>query len=463
MKPRLMLAVGGAAVFLTLVSLMLTEQIAQACGGCFAPAENNTVVTDHRMVLTVSPQQTTLYDQIRYQGSPESFAWVLPIKGEALVGVSSDAVFSVLDQTTSVQVLAPPRNCPAPPDSCNRARGGTASADSGSAPEGGVSVLRQETVGPYETVQLRSTDPAALTKWLGQNGYRIGPETQPIIAAYVNEQFDFLALKLIPGKDVTSMKPVRVSTRGAAPNLPLRMVTAGVGANVGISLWVMGDGRWEPQNFQSFVVKPQDLVWSWTTNSSNFRTVRAERNTLLGGSAWEVETSTQVNTPSLASQIGNLARFNPRTGRQSLDEEYPPVRDANGVVVRTAESLFQEDMGFLFESRPLMRVTRMRADLPQASLANDLNLQASADQSELPRTRQVTRESDQPSCPVFDNECNVIGNAPRDQANLRMGAGGAGCAAGASRSDVPGALFSAIVAAASFALLGHARRRRLSR
>jgi hypothetical protein len=65
---------------------------AAACGGCFVPPpipsrpETSTVVTDHRMVLSVGQGQSTLYDQIRYQGAPEAFAWVLPITGEAQVG-----------------------------------------------------------------------------------------------------------------------------------------------------------------------------------------------------------------------------------------------------------------------------------------------------------------------------------------------------------------------------------------
>lgn len=115
LRPSLSLAltvlVGASSVATVLGA---TEREAHACGGCFQPSEDNSIITDHRMVLTVSPQQTTLYDQIRYQGRPSSFAWVLPIKGEALVGVSSDAVMGVLDTNTSVQVFAPPQNCPGP-------------------------------------------------------------------------------------------------------------------------------------------------------------------------------------------------------------------------------------------------------------------------------------------------------------------------------------------------------------
>ena len=181
-------------------SSLMTEGVASACGGCFAPPQNNTVVTDHRMILAIGSNETTLYDQIRYQGSPESFAWVLPIRGEVKVGISSDAVFSALDQISSVQVIPPPRNCPPPPD-CRSSNDFAASENvDASVSDSGVTVLRQETVGPYETVQLRSTDTQALNKWLTEKGYRITPEIEPVIANYVAEKFDFLALKLVPGK-----------------------------------------------------------------------------------------------------------------------------------------------------------------------------------------------------------------------------------------------------------------------
>lgn len=398
-------------LLIPVVSLAYLEAEAQACGGCFVPSENNTVVTDHRMVLAVSPQQSTLYDQIRYQGDPSSFAWVLPIKGVVKVGISSDAVFSVLDTSTSVQVFAPPINCPGPSDCDQR----FASADNaGSASDGGapVSVLKEETVGPYETVQLRSTDPQALTNWLTSRGYTITPEIAPVISGYVAEQFDFLALKLVPGTGIRSMRPVRVTTPGAGVSLPLRMVAAGTGPQVGITLWVLGDGRWEPQNFPSFTVKEEDLVWDWTTSASNFKSVRARKNSDLGGSAWEQESSVTLDKDSVVSQV----RFAAQARGIDAAEDYAPEKDAEGNVIKNGEAVLQEDMGYLVGSgRGAIRATRMRADLPQASLNNDLTLRASADQAELSRVRRVTREANEPLCPVYD-ECNVVGQAPRSEA-----------------------------------------------
>src|SRR6185369_10289566 len=107
----------------------------------------------------LSTQQTTLYDQITYSGDPSSFAWVLPIKGVATVGLSSDALFQNLGADTQVTISAPQINC-APPPYCGNGAGGsgsfTTTASSSSGGMGDVNVISQEVVGPYETVQLMS-------------------------------------------------------------------------------------------------------------------------------------------------------------------------------------------------------------------------------------------------------------------------------------------------------------------
>src|SRR4051812_27103708 len=141
---------------------------AAACGGCFQQPSiqqsENTQVTGHRMILSVSKTQTTLWDQISYMGAPSSFAWVLPIKGVVDVGLSSDALFQNLEVATQVNISSPVISC-APPPVCSGgfSTGSGAGFDEGSlAPLPPVLVTAHAVVGPYDTVQLHSTDPAAL-------------------------------------------------------------------------------------------------------------------------------------------------------------------------------------------------------------------------------------------------------------------------------------------------------------
>lgn len=161
------------------------EGTASACGGCFVPPEDATVVTDHRMILSVGQGESTLYDQIRYQGLPSEFAWVLPISGEATVGLSADTLFSTLGGFTQTQIVAPPLNCPSRPQcdstlSASSEERGTANA--GQASPDGVTVTKVENVGPYATVQLQSTDAEALNKWLSDNKFVVPADVKPVIA-----------------------------------------------------------------------------------------------------------------------------------------------------------------------------------------------------------------------------------------------------------------------------------------
>src|SRR6476646_8402612 len=107
MRNKLILAAVAMAAALT--STYAVERDALACGGCFhpppSPTETPTIVTDHRMILSISKDQSTLYDQIKYQGNPSSFAWVLPISGTVTVGLSSELVFSTLDGITTTSIV----------------------------------------------------------------------------------------------------------------------------------------------------------------------------------------------------------------------------------------------------------------------------------------------------------------------------------------------------------------------
>jgi MYXO-CTERM domain-containing protein len=385
---------------------------------------SGTVVTDHRMIFSVSPQETTLYDQIKYQGAPASFAWVLPIRGQVRVAVSSDLLFGAIDQVTGTSIVAPNL----PPCGCvGGARGGGAvgapappvAGLSGGGAAPAVTVLTQQVVGPYDTVQLQSTDPTALATWLTANGYQIPTTVQPIIAAYVSEGFDFLAMKLSPGKGIQAMQPVSVTSGGAGLSLPLRMVAAGTGATVGITLWVIATGRYQPQNFQSFVITPSELVWDWSANSSNYAAVRAAKESALANAGWQIESSIDVGPYQVENFVLN--------GSAAPNYSAIPTTDAGPG--ETAEQVRAIDLATCFPGGGAnVRITRMRADLSQAALANDLVLTASADQSALSKTYQVTQSVNVPACPCASGQ----------DAGLIFGGGSSGGGTGGASSGLFG-------------------------
>ncbi len=327
-------------------------------------------------------------------------------------------------------------SCPAPPNNCGGAGGGLSAAPSAGDGNGSVTVTKQENVGPYATVQLHATDSSALNNWLAQNGFSIPADVTPVIDAYVSEGFDFLAMKLLPNEGVQAMRPVRVTTPGASLSLPLRMAAIGTGATVGITIWVVSDGRYEPQNFPFFHIEDKDLVWDWSVSSSNYTTLRASNESALGGKGWEIESSLALNEQLITNVIlsGGIYYGSglgggggaPAAPPSDASQDYLPVGGDDGGAdggSETAEQVRTDDVNALFAGMtgPNVRVTRMRSDISHAAMTTDFVLQASADQSELSNIRNVT-ESVNLQCLVYSpGTCGVVGyGAPPQSTSTRQ-------------------------------------------
>jgi hypothetical protein len=287
----------------------------------------------------------------------------------------------------------------------------------------GVTVTSQEVVGPYATVQLHpnsTSDTMAVTSWLTANGYNIPTAVDPIIAAYVSEGFDFLAIKLVPGQGVQAMRPISVTSTGAALSLPLRMVAAGTGATVGITLWVVATGRYEPQNFTSFTIAASSLVWDWSQSSSNYTTLRAAKEQAFNNTAWQIESSVDLAPYTIESAVL----------QDPTAADYEAVPAADGGPGQTAIEVRSQDLNTIFpQGGSSVRITRMRGDLSQAALATDLRLQASSDQSALSNRYNVTL-SVNANCPVCN--CNGSGSngGPPFGGNGTVGSSGSGSGSG---------------------------------
>jgi Uncharacterized protein conserved in bacteria (DUF2330) len=439
----------GIATAVSAVSLA-GQREASACGGCFhPPAQTVSDITDERMLLSVSADQSTLYDQIEYSGSPSSFAWVLPIHGTVTVGLSAAVLFDSIDALTATQINPPPQNCPAP--NCTSGAttpfaGATAGDDASATP---VQVLAQANVGPYATVQLHSTDSGALDAWLTQNGYNIPAAVQPILDAYVKEGFDFLAMKLLPNQGVQAMRPVRVTTAGASFSLPLRMASVGTGAVTGITIWVVADGRYEPQNFPFFHIDDSQLVWDWKTSSSNYTTLRGQREANLKNAGWEIESSIAISEQVVQNVILNGGQYygNGLSSGPSVDatQYYLPVGSADAGAgdggYASAEQVRDDDINTLFAglTGSTIRVTRIRSDIAQKAMTSDFVLRAAADQSELSNVRSVT-QSVNLTCPIY-NGCNIVGTGTLAQAQASVNGG---CATSGRGRASPGVTFGAL-------------------
>jgi len=313
------LALRLCLVALPLSASLLATADARACGGCFhpenQPPEKVSVVTAHRMAISISPDVSVLWDQVQYAGSPDEFAWVLPVKPGSTIEVASDAWFEALDAATTTQIVPPTIQCvtttttpgtPGTPGFRGCQMGGAGMAMGCAAGEPGspgtppediteinqhvppqepVTVVHEGSAGPYETVTLHANVPGAANMWLTQHNYAIGADIQPILDAYAADGFDFIALRLLPDKGVQQMKPVRVLQPGAVTTLPLRMVAAGTGASVGLTLFVVSEGRYYASNFAE-IVRPSAVTWDFAVQKSDYAEQLAARSNVGPAGGW---------------------------------------------------------------------------------------------------------------------------------------------------------------------------------
>jgi hypothetical protein len=243
-------------------------------------------------------------------------------------------------------------------------------------------------------------------------------------------------MKLLPDQGVQAMRPVRVTMPGASLSLPLRMASVGTGAITGITIWVVADGRYEPQNFPFFHIDDSQLVWDWSNNLSNYTTLRVQYEATLKNAGWEIESSIALNEQIITSVITSGGQYyaNGPFSSTPVDatQDYLPVGspdagagDAGDGGYETAEQVRDDDIAALFAglTGPTVRVTRIRSDIAQAAMTADLIMEASPDQSELSNVRDVTQAVNL-TCPIY-NGCSVVGTGTLAQAQASVGDAGA--------------------------------------
>jgi hypothetical protein len=434
-----------------LAGVIATPNLANACGGCFTPPpppqhpEQASLVTDHRMVFAISEAQTTLWDQIRYSGSPADFVWVLPVANASTLrfGLADDRFVNAVDQFSAPEIIARFAGCAAADGGGGAFTGCGASNGSGVTTGGNASestrIMRdgEAIVGPYD-VSVISTDNGSgrLDEWLGRNGYAVPDATRSAIDYYVGLHFDFIALRLAPGAGVQEMQPVRITTRGYSPILPLRMVAAGIGDKVGLSLMVIASTRVEARGFDNVEFRTNELRWDPVAGHSNYRELFSRTLAEHSGRAWVIESVQTLLESDLAYPItwqprGHDAGVVDALSMPWLDaasDDVFPMNDLDGgddasmmMVPRDGGPTEMDDAGVMQLANPFIDrttafeglgtqaiVTRMRTELGAADLATDLVLDGTDD-------RFVAAQYVVPfyagPCPQPSYACAVIGGS----------------------------------------------------
>jgi hypothetical protein len=138
-----------------------------------------------------------------------------------------------------------------------------------------VQVVRTNTVGPYRTNLIRSSEPGALADYIAEGGHVVPLGFESTIQTYMDEGYDFLAVSLRPMAGVLDMKPIRVVTPGGVPLLPLRMLAVGAAPVVNVELYVLGEGRQGLPELSEVFLKSGGLTWDAATQSSNYDALKS--------------------------------------------------------------------------------------------------------------------------------------------------------------------------------------------
>lgn len=169
---------------------------------------------------------------VQLLGEVSEAAWVVPLPSVPAVQPASAEWFVQLSDLTQPEIVY------------KTIRGAGAIEGMADA-EQGVEVVSREQVGVYDVSILSSTDPNALLDWLDDNGYAFPSEGRPILDAYVQEGWTFVATRVHPDEvdnlDV-EVHPLWFSFKTDRFVYPMRL-TSLVDDRMPILLYILADHR----------------------------------------------------------------------------------------------------------------------------------------------------------------------------------------------------------------------------
>lgn len=310
---QVLTAVGAAAFTL------FVQPRAEACGGFFCDGAQPVIQTGEGIIFAVDSTAQTVdaVINIQYQGSAPEFAWVLPLQSAPLsVEVAPAFLFATMERLTAPRFLTQwttRGECSAP--NFGGAADAAFSGFDGSAPApggGGVEVLYQKAVGPYDSVVVRSTDPEEMRTWLVDNGYLVTQEMMQMVVPYVVKGDALLALKLRNDRAVGDIQPIWVKMEGSEVCVPIRLTAIAAAEDMDITTLVLSkEGRAIPENYNHL-----QLNWArldWVRGGSNYRSLVAEAADQGSGNAFVTEYAGPSNI--FAGQLSRPGGFD----RSSID------------------------------------------------------------------------------------------------------------------------------------------------
>jgi hypothetical protein len=354
----------------------LTPGAALACGGFF----RGETVVDQSAERIIFKQHAdggleTLFD-IRYQGDPRSFAWVIPVTGVAEESKPGDqpdlSVFELIDSVTAPVIQA----------ACVVSEaGGSIDAGAPGEPPGldpdlaanessRVQVLDRRVVGAYDIVTLDATDADALTKWLREREFRITDEMVPFLKLYLGKGLKFMAIKLVADAGLEGIKPLRLRYAAGTPLVPLRLASLAAVPEMGLTVIHLGEGRITPANTAELPVDLDQLAWDSHSETSNWSTLVARAIDANRGEGMVVDYAGDAEPIRSDAANENLGRFVAGEDTAKARQFVADLLDGVKYVTRLSGRYAPEEMGIdlTFKAAPTLDDVARERQQPREEL-----------------------------------------------------------------------------------------------
>ena len=340
------------AAVVALAAGWLAPGAAHACGGffCDRPAAANPVPViaqaAENVVFALDRDPVTgagiveAHIQIKYTGEADQFSWIVPLTSMPALSVGSDVLFQVLEPATRPTFttrFVVDGTCNTPSGGSGFGCGGSVSESAGVAPPGGydggnasaptIDVSFHGNIGPYDTVVVRSDDAGALETWLNENKYFVSPQASQIIQKYVATQSYFVALRLQSGHGVDEIQPLVVKLTAEEGCLPLQLTAIATTPDLRINVWVLGNGRAVPINYDELTLNYAKL--DWFGNGANYDRLVSDAANEAGGNAFLVEYAQPA--ASLASRFAIRADAAASLAGQKIPSAFISVLNSLGI------------------------------------------------------------------------------------------------------------------------------------
>ncbi|MCH8147790.1 MAG: DUF2330 domain-containing protein [Planctomycetes bacterium] len=244
---------------------------AEACGGFFCQA----VPIDQageQIIFRQDGDMVTAVVLIQYVGDASDFSWIVPVPGIPEFSTGSDLIFAPLEFATRPQFVLETtgETCPQPRNDLGFiGLGGSApTATDGEDAADAVEIVQELSVGPFDVLVLSSDDAEALAKWLEENDYDLSDRGEELIAPYVEEGMNFVALRLQQDKGVGDLQPLIMRYQSERPMIPIRLTAVAAKLDMGVIVWLLGDSRAVPLNYLHVTPNYTRLNWYLGTTSA---------------------------------------------------------------------------------------------------------------------------------------------------------------------------------------------------